>query len=112
MIYSPKIKINNNEHLSKNFYTNFNNIAIMISGVDHKSGRWKNIVETVFSPERSVTPESSSSPPLSSQMKQSKSLVISILTTPLAIDKLACIFLAPPSVNATVFEPVIPLQYQ
>lgn len=106
-IYSLKIKINNNERLPKNFNNNFNSITIIVSGINHKPGCQKKIVEKVSFPEGSITPDGTLSLLLLLQTKQSKSVVISTLTVLLAIDKSACLSLAPSLVNAIAFELLI-----
>lgn len=67
----------------------------------------KKTVEKVSFPEGSITPDGTLSLLLLLQTKQSKSVVISTLTILLAIDKSACLSLAPSLVNAIAFELLI-----
>lgn len=64
-----------NIYLQINFYTNFNNIAIMISGINHKLSRLKQPVKMIFSLAGLVTPEGTFSFLSLLKIKQSKSLV-------------------------------------
>lgn len=103
MIYSPKIIININKHPFNHFYTNFNSIIIIVLGVNLKPRYWKKIVEKVSPLGKSVTPKNTLSPPPLSQIKQSKSFVISILTALLVIDILTHTFPTLLLVNTIAF---------
>lgn len=92
--------------------TNFHNITIMVSRMDHKPGCWKKTVKKVFSLKRSISLKDTSSPLPSSQTKESKSSITFTLTILLAVDKLVCISPITSLVNTTTFKLVTPLQYQ
>lgn len=77
----------------------------------YRSGCWKKFVKKVSSLEESITLESTLFLPLSSQIKQSKSLITYTLTIwPLAVNKLAYLSLVLFSGNGIVLGLATTLQ--